>query len=149
MTAIIAAAGAAAAGGRLPIVTISNQTMSGTNFGGGAASAGVRLTRGGQYHFGFSNTNLNPDYTDVGGNEWSDIESPTVGDSYEARLVTTTGTLSSGTADSWLALSSTRSWDVSQNGLGTKVFTGTLEIRVGGVTKDTASISLTADVSSV
>lgn len=148
MSAVAACAAAAAGAGFQLIVTISNQTV-GPAFSTSASSVGIRLTRGGQYHVGDSSSSLTPTYSDIGGNEWVNQESATVGDAFEAMLETSSGTLSSGTADSWLALSSTRSWEVSQNGVGTKTFTGTLKIRRGSTVMDTAAISLTATVTPV
>lgn len=148
MSAVAACASAAAAAGYALIVTIEDQTVTNA-FSVSAASAGIRLTREGQFQTGFDDLSLNPVYDDVGGNQWADRESAQAGDAFEAMLETTTGTLSNGTADSWLALSTTRSWDVGQNGSGSKTFTGTLKIRRGGVIKDTAAISMTATVTPV
>jgi len=70
------------------------------------------------------------------------------GGNYEARWTNTSGTLSSGTAGSWQALSSTRTWAVSQSGVGSKTCTGDLEIRrtADTVVVATKSITLTAQV---
>jgi hypothetical protein len=65
--------------------------------------------------------------------------------SFECRMVTVSGTVSTGTVDSWLALSSDRTWTVSASGT-TKSFTGTLEIREGsGSVLDSATVTLSAD----
>jgi hypothetical protein len=65
---------------------------------------------------------------------------------YECRATVTSGSLSSGTAGSWLALTSSRSWTKQQviNGTSSCVFT--LEIRRAsdGEVLDTATITLTA-----
>lgn len=148
MSAVAACASAAAAAGYMIIVTIEDQTV--TNyFSINAASVGIRLTRDGQFQTGYDDSSLFPVYEDLGGNQWADKESPKVGDNFEAMLETISGTLSTGTADSWLALSTTRTWDIGQNGFGTKEFTGTLKIRRNGVIKDTAAISMTATVTPV
>ena len=70
------------------------------------------------------------------------------GGNYEARWTNTSGTLSSGTAGTWQALSTTRNYSVSQTGVGFKTCTGTLEIRrtVGGAVLDSKSVTLTAQV---
>lgn len=142
MSAIVAVAGAAAGANSL-IVTISDQTKVGSG-GGGACSAGIKVKRNGQYHAGSHNSSTSPTYTDVGGLEWASTEAATVGDSYEARLVTISGSLTVGTADTWQAISTDREYNVSVAGVGAQLFTGTLEIRRGATTLDTAAISLTA-----
>lgn len=142
MSAITAAAGAAAGANSL-IVTISDQTKVG-NGGGGSCSAGIKVLRNGQYHAGASNSSTSPTYTDVGGLEWASRESTAVGDSYDVRMVTVSGTLTVGTADTWQALSTDREYNVSVVGIGSQLFTGTLQIRRGATTLDTAAISLTA-----
>lgn len=144
MSAVAACAAAAAGAGYAIIVTISDQTVNAV--GASAASAGVKITSGGQYQTGDSSTGLSPSYSDVGGAEWSDRESPTVGNVFEVMLETGVGTVSNGTVDTWLALSSDRSWDVGQNGAGAKSFSGTLKIRRGATVLDTAAITLTATV---
>ena len=134
-------------GGSVPTVLISDQTKTGSAASSIIpASAGVKLLRNGQYHTGTSNTSLVPTYADVGGNEWSDIEYSTVGDSYECRMDTIAGTVSSGTVDSWVAMSATEvEWNVSITG-STKQFQGTLRIRRVGAASDsdTAAILITA-----
>lgn len=145
MSAITAASSAAAAASRIITVTISDQTKAGVNGAAGPSSAGIKVLRNGQYHAGASNSSTSPTYADVGGAEWADREYATVGDGFEARLVTGAGTLTAGTADTWQALSTDREYKVSIAGVGPSVaFTGTLEIRRGSTTLDTAAISLTA-----
>jgi hypothetical protein len=70
------------------------------------------------------------------------------GGNYEARWTNTSGTLSSGTAGTWEALSTTRQWAVSRVGVGSKTCTGTLEIRrtAGGAVLDSTNVTLTAEV---
>ena len=143
MSAIAAASGAAAGANSL-IVLISNQTKIGNAGGGGSCSAGVKVLRNGQYHAGSHNSSTNPTYADVGGLEWASRESTAVGDSYDVRMVTVSGTLTVGTADTWQALLTDREYNVSVAGLGAKIFEGTLQIRRGSTTLDTAAISLTA-----
>jgi hypothetical protein len=68
---------------------------------------------------------------------------------YEAFVTVTSGSLTGGTTGSWVALSSTRSWYIQSvvTGLTTCVFTVQIR-RVGtGTVLDTATITLTADVS--
>ncbi len=69
---------------------------------------------------------------------------------YEARATVTSGALTSGTEGTWLSLASTRTWSLTISGVapgsGSCVFT--LEIRraLDGVVLDTATITLTAQV---
>lgn len=63
---------------------------------------------------------------------------------YECRATLTSGTFNSGTAGSWLALSSTRTWEIQVNPVGFKETVFTIEIRkIGGSTiLDSASVTL-------
>lgn len=68
---------------------------------------------------------------------------------YQARMTTVSGTLSSGTAGSWLALSSTRDWVKSRlNPAGSVSYVGTLEISLiaDSIPIVSATITLTANV---
>lgn len=73
---------------------------------------------------------------------------------YEARVTKTAGDdLTSGTQNTWQALSSTRSWGLTEtrNGFYSKTFTGTLEIRdastlVAAITAKTVSMEVTVEV---
>lgn len=70
---------------------------------------------------------------------------------FDIRLVTISGTVSSGSAvDTWLNLGTTRSWTVTRSAIGSKSFSGTFEIRPagGGSTIDTAAVSIEANVDS-
>lgn len=67
--------------------------------------------------------------------------------SYEVRATATSGTVSTGTVGSWLALSSSRTWSVSRSGAGSKACTLLIEIRTEGVTVYSGSITLRATVS--
>ncbi len=59
---------------------------------------------------------------------WYTPTTGSIGSTYEIRVTATTGTFSTGTSGSWLALSSTRTWTVSTN--SSKSVTFTIEIRV-------------------
>lgn len=64
---------------------------------------------------------------------------------YEVRM---TGTGDSpGTLNTWEALSTTRTWSLSQNIVGSKVFNGTVEIRKvsTGVVEDSGTVQITAE----
>ncbi len=85
--------------------------------------------------------------TDGLGADW--LVGSVTGSNYECRATIVSGTLSSGTAGSWLALSSDRRWTVTRSSLGTKTCTFTLEIGLAGANTalDTATITISAEVS--
>lgn len=98
------------------------------------ASVGIRLHSDGtvDYREGVYYTNAYTWLTGTGANS-----------DYEARWTTNTGTLTLGTAGSWLALSTAREWGTGDN----TACTGTLELRMAAVPNTvlaTATISLTA-----
>jgi hypothetical protein len=82
-----------------------------------------------------------------GGSNGTWIDGVNPASAYEARWTNTSGTLSYGTADTWLALSTTRSWGVQKSSpVGIKSCSGTLEIReaASGTVLDSASVTLEA-----
>lgn len=68
--------------------------------------------------------------------------------SFEARATVTSGSLTSGTTGSWLALSSSRSWILERGSVGLSTCQFTLEIRrtTDSVVVATATITLSAEV---
>jgi hypothetical protein len=72
------------------------------------------------------------------------------GADYECRATVVSGTFTSGTFGSWLALSSTRSWTLVRTTLGTSTASMLIEIRRAsdGTVLDSATISFTATVES-
>jgi hypothetical protein len=80
------------------------------------------------------------------GSDW--LIGSVTGSDYECRATIVSGTLSTGTTGSWLALSSHRSWTVTRSSLGSKSCTFDLEIGLVGTSTalDTARIFLTATV---
>lgn len=70
------------------------------------------------------------------------------GASYEARATVISGTLTSGTSGSWLALSSTRTWTRDRSGVGERVCVIDVEVRHAstGVVFDIVRITLHAIV---
>lgn len=72
------------------------------------------------------------------------------GAEYEARATVTVGSLTSGTAGSWLSLSSARTWSKTRTSDfgGTEFVTFTLEIRdaLTQVVKDSSTVTLSATV---
>lgn len=72
------------------------------------------------------------------------------GADYECRATVVSGTFTSGTFGSWLALSSTRTWTLTQTTLGTSTASMLIEIRRAsdGTVLDSATISFEATVES-
>jgi len=119
-------------------VSISDTVVSTGNQYPNSATAGYRL-----------NANGNIEQT-INGISWSTIgvwlNIGAAGD-YQVRLTPTFGTFDTGTTDSWLTLSSTRSWTKSvMVGGGSGIAEGTLEIRrvSDSVVLDTATLRLIA-----
>jgi hypothetical protein len=67
---------------------------------------------------------------------------------YEARMTTISGTLTTGTAGTWEALSLTRTWGKTRTGVGISTYSGTLEIRDAStlVVLASCTVTLTAEV---
>lgn len=123
-----------------PIVTISDLTVT-TVQAGAATTANYQLESDGD--IGRSNP------TGTAMNDGGDWITPkaAAGAAYECRATLISGTLTSGTTGSWLALSTTRTWGVNSGSPpGKKVCTFTLEIRRAsdGVVLDTATITVDA-----
>ena len=72
----------------------------------------------------------------------------TNGAAYEAKVTVTSGSLSSGTTGSWVALSSDQTWRVSRSSLGTSTCTFTVQIGLAGTSTalDSATVTLSATV---
>lgn len=85
---------------------------------------------------------------DIG--DWMSPNSGAPGGNYEARVTVTSGTLSSGTAGSWLALSANRDWARNRisDSPGTQTCVFTLEIRDAStlVVLATSTVTLSAEV---
>lgn len=84
-------------------------------------------------------------YTDT---EWATPTSTGIGSSYEVKATMTSGTTPSGTFNSWLALSTARTWSLSRSFLGTTTSGFTLEIRdtATSTVQDSATISFQVEV---
>jgi hypothetical protein len=84
---------------------------------------------------------------DIG--DWIDPKGA-AGGAYECRMSTVSGTVSTGTVGSWLALSSSRGWSKTRtsDAAGTDTYVGTLEIRrtADAVVLDSATVTLNATV---
>ena len=61
--------------------------------------------------------------------DWFKPEGAAVGDDYEVRITVNSGSFSTGTVGSWLALSSNRTWTNTFNSIGTETIDFTIEIR--------------------
>jgi hypothetical protein len=82
--------------------------------------------------------------SDIG--DWIEPRSA-AGGTYETKVTVNTGSLDAGTSGSWLALSSSREWSITQGSLGSKNVNFTVEIRQVGssTTLKSATIDLTAE----
>lgn len=71
------------------------------------------------------------------------------GGNYECRTTVLSGTLTSGTTGAWMALSTTRTWTLTQSGIGTNTASVLIEIRrtSDSVVLDSATITFNAEVS--
>lgn len=118
------------------VISLSNHSIFDFTGGGRAATTGYRLTSGGQAE-GLTNTT------------WSNFEqwcTPTsAASNYEVLATVTIGSLSSGTAGSWLPLSSTQTWTRTAS-IGTnEVCEFTVQIRKVGTTTVLASATITLE----
>lgn len=110
-------------------------TASAFNGAGGDSAAGVRVKRDGNISVAENDGGTALSYTaDVGGtpNEWADPPSATIGDAYHVRMLRTSGTLTAGTDNTWLALTSDRTFENTQTGLGTLAWVGVMQISDDG-----------------
>jgi len=142
VTGILAAL-VGAAGGNGDLVQLEGATELTLELSPATAGAGYRLTSGGLEQSGVGSANL-VSYSTI-----ADWVTPTSNANlYEVRATLTSGSLSSGTTGSWLALTSTRTWEVAQTGLGSQSATLDVEVRLAssGVVKATGLVSLTAEV---
>jgi hypothetical protein len=84
-------------------------------------------------------------YTDT---EWVSPTSTGIGSSYEVRATMTSGVTPVGTFNSWIALSTNRTWSLSRSSLGTTNSAFTLEIRdtATDTVQDSAAITFAVEV---
>ena len=120
----------------LTITLVSDATYGsvGANFGNGPCSAGLRVRRNGNIQRGSSNSSTTPSYTDFGGdpNHWADPPSSTVGDGFHVRFLRSSGSLSVGTDNTWLALTSDRTIEVNANSGGSAQWEGRVQLSDDG-----------------
>lgn len=127
-------------------VNLTTRTVTNVEITPVDSTAGYRLgTNGNLYLTDDAGTNI----LQLGA-EWLRPLDDFAADTYECFATVTAGTLTTGTAGSWIALSSNRDWTKTRTsdavGVDTVVFT--LEIRLIGSTNTlaTATITLTAEV---
>lgn len=127
----------AALGGE-PLISLSNLTIGSS--GAGSQSASYTLESDGDV---VATTTL---FGSSDQGDWIDPKAAAPG-TYEARVTVTSGSLSSGTTGTWLALTSNRTWTVTRDTVGTSTCVFTVEIRKGsGSTLASATITLEAEV---
>jgi hypothetical protein len=121
------------------VISISDEFIGALEFSPNTAVAGYRLNSNGDVE---SINNAFP----ITLGQWCTPTS--AAGNYEARVTVTFGTLTSGSAGVWLALSSTRTWELEQSAQGFVQCIFTVEIRRIGTTTvlDSASIELSAEV---
>lgn len=92
-------------------------------------------------------TDLNGVYAEVVGVQWLDPKDALEADRYECLATVTSGSLTSGTAGSWLALTSARRWTKvrTNDAAGTDSCAFTLAIRQIGTANNLASATITLD----
>lgn len=117
-------------------VALSNATIAAT--GGGSQTASYTLESDGDI---IHTTTL---FGAIDAGDWITPKTAAPSD-YEVRATIVSGTLSSGTAGSWLALTSNHTWTKSMPIAGSSECVLTIEIRKGaGSVLSTATITLTA-----
>jgi len=123
------------------VVEISDGTFSDLAFDS-TASVFIRLNTDGTITKDDGNL---ANYTDT---EWVSPTSTGIGSSYEVRATMTSGVTPVGTFNSWIALSTNRTWSLSRSNLGTTTSAFTLEIRdtATDTVQDSASISFNVEV---
>lgn len=119
-------------------ISIVDQYVTATLVASGTAVAAYILKSSGDI-----NSTVNTSTTDIG--DW--VTPKSAAGNYECKATVTSGSLTSGTTGSWLALTSDRSWTCQRSTIGTRDATLSIEIRKTGTTTvlDTATITLQAN----
>ena len=120
------------------LIAITDRTITDGTGGSRNATAGYRLTSGGQVQ-----SQINLTFTTL--EQW--CTPTTEASNYEVLVTVTSGSLSTGTAGSWLALSSTQTWTRTATIGNSNTCVFTVQIRRVGTTTvlDSATITLEAD----
>ena len=126
-------------------ISISNETISNTNTDPTDSFAGYELQSDGDI---FRNTGIGGGAinTDIG--DWI---TPKINmAAYQCRATLNSGTTPVGTLNTWLALTSNRSWSLTRSTVGSVTCNLTVEIRRAsdGVVLDSCTVILTAEVES-
>lgn len=126
--------------GMTPIVAVPNSSVTNIRAAPAIATAGFRMESTGDY-----SKLVQATYTDLG--DWI-VPKDLAGAGYECRATLVSGTLSSGTTGSWLALNTNREWTVSASST-IQSCSFTLEIRDASslVVLSTCTIDLHAESS--
>lgn len=143
MSSAVAWLMAAMAGESFGIVTVSGESILSASFGG-TVTAGVRFSSS-----GIVSKNVNSIYTQIdAATDWI-IPNSAAPDDYQVRCTFTGATPSGAATNTWLALSTTREWlvtDTTDNGVAV-TSTLTIEIRKGtGAVISSGVYSLSAEV---
>lgn len=127
-------------------VTIADATVDNLTISPADCTAGYRLGTDGKRYTSDSAGS----FSETVGLEWLDPKDALEADLYECFATVTAGSLTTGTAGSWLALSSNRDWTKTRtsDAAGSESVTFTLAIRRIGMSTnlDTATIQLIAEV---
>lgn len=124
------------------VVAISNTTVNATRIGASTTATYQLENDGG---IGVSNANGT---SIIDGGNWVTPAGASVAALFECRATVISGSLTSGTTGSWLALDTTRTWTLGSGGPpGSQTCVFTLEIRRAsdGVVVDSADITLEAE----
>lgn len=123
---------------RQDVISITNQTISDFSGGTRTATAGYQLNSNGQ-----AQSQINATFSNL--EQWCTPTSEA--GNYEVFVGVLSGSLSSGTTGSWLALSTTRTWTCTATVGSSQICTIEVSIRRTGTTTtlDTATIELQAD----
>ena len=129
-------------------VGLTNTTVNDITVTPADCTAGFRLGADGKKYI--TNATGSGTFIDAGGNEWLFPNDALEADLYECFATVTSGSLTSGTAGSWLALTSNRDWTKvrTNDAAGTDTCIFTLDIRLIGTSTvlATATITLNAEV---
>lgn len=136
MTGILVAAGAGIASNAGDFIGISDATINDTVVAG-TASGTYQLTSGGKYNYIRAHAStITGDWVIPNGNAGN----------YEALVTVTSGTLTSGTAGSWVSLGTTQSWvKTVTNAAASVTFTLSLRIAATGVVVKTITVTIDVD----
>lgn len=126
----------------LATVTVSGEPVADSAVSPSGASASLVFRSDGTVD---SVTNTNGTVQIDASTDWIIPNSAAPG-SYEVQATLNSGSLTSGTTGSWLALTSDRTWTVSRSGVGTSSANLTIEVRLGTTVLDSGTYTIEASV---